>query len=123
MYNFLAKIGGEFVRGATLDVTMNVVGKRQAERRRAVREAADSYGALRAAETQLAALQPAVGAEAAAALRAAETAYAEGAITLVEWLDAVRAYQEAEASYAALQAEAIVRRAALERATGVALLP
>jgi len=94
-----------------------------AERRRAVREAADSYGALRAAETQLAALQPAVGAEAAAALRAAETAYAEGAITLVEWLDAVRAYQEAEASYAALQAEAIVRRAALERATGVALLP
>lgn len=95
----------------------------EAERRRAVREAADAYGALRAAETQLAALQPAVGAEAAAALRAAETAYAEGAITLVEWLDAVRAYQEAEASYAALQAEAIVRRAALERATGVSLLP
>jgi len=75
----------------------------------------------RAAELQLITLRPQLGAEAAAALRAAETAYGEGEITLVEWLDAVRAYQEAEASFAALQAEYIIQRAALERAVGTGL--
>ncbi len=87
-------------------------------RRRVVREAEEAYAALRAALEEVARLGPALGGEAAAALRAAETAYAEGEISLVEWLDAVRAYHEAESILATLRAELHVRRAALERATG-----
>lgn len=83
--------------------------------RREVLEAAD---ALRAAQQQLQALGPAVQSDAAAALRSAQTAYAEGEITLLEWLDTVRAYQETEATIANLRAELLVRAAALERAVG-----
>ena len=50
-----------------------------------------------------------------------EAAYAEGEIGLLEWLDAVRAYQEAETTFVSLWAEYIARRAALERATGASL--
>jgi len=63
----------------------------------------------------------AASAESAAALRAAQVAYDEGEISLAEWLDAVRAYQEAEVSYATLRAESLIRRAALERAIGAPL--
>jgi len=90
-------------------------------RHRIAREVELAWVSARAAELQLITLRPQLGAEAAAALRAAETAYGEGEITLVEWLDAVRAYQEAEASFAALQAEYIIQRAALERAVGTGL--
>jgi outer membrane protein TolC len=62
-----------------------------------------------------------LGDEAMRARRAAEAAYGEGEISLLEWLDSARAYQEAEAAHATLWAEYIARRAALERATGATL--
>ena len=92
-----------------------------AQRRRVVREVAEAYDAYRSAEEQVAALAPQLGAEARLALRAAQVAYTEGEIALVEWLDAVRAYREAESSFALLHAEMFVRRAALERAVGAPL--
>jgi outer membrane protein, heavy metal efflux system len=91
-------------------------------RRRVALEVAEAHEALVAVREQLALLAPQLGIEADRALSAAQVAYTEGEITLVEWLDAVRAYQEAEASYATLRAEALIREAALERAVG-ALLP
>jgi cobalt-zinc-cadmium efflux system outer membrane protein len=87
-------------------------------RLRVAREVEDAHAALRAAEDEVARLSPALGSEAAAALRAAETAYSEGEISLVEWLDAVRSYHEAESILATLRAELHVRRAWLERTTG-----
>lgn len=91
-------------------------------RRRVVREAEEAFAALHAAEKEVARLGPALGPEAAAALTSAETAYSEGEISLIEWLDAVRAYYEAESIFATLRAELHVRRAALVRATGDTLL-
>ncbi|MBI3981804.1 MAG: TolC family protein [Gemmatimonadetes bacterium] len=87
-------------------------------RRRVVREAEEAYAALLATADEVERLSPAVGAEAAAALRAAGTAYLEGEIPLLGWLDAVRAYHEAESISVTLRADLHVRRAALERATG-----
>jgi outer membrane protein, heavy metal efflux system len=99
--------------------------RREAEvesvRRRVAREVTEAREGLVSAHEQLALLAPQLGAEAERALRAAQVAYAEGEITLVEWLDAVRAYQEVEASHATLRAEALIRRAALERAVGAPL--
>jgi cobalt-zinc-cadmium efflux system outer membrane protein len=90
-------------------------------RRRISREVGEAAEALRAIDEQLDLLRPQLGAESQAALRAAQVAYSEGEISLVEWLDAVRAYQEAEATFASLRAESLIRRAALERAVGVPL--
>lgn len=90
----------------------------EVQRRRIVREVADAVDAYRSVEEQIALLVPHLGAEASASLRAVQVAYAEGEITLLEWLDAVRAYRDAEAIHATLQAELIIRRAALERAVG-----
>lgn len=87
-------------------------------RRQIAREVAEAVAASVAIETQLTALRPRIGTESEAAVRAARVAYTEGEITLVEWLDAVRAYQDAEAAFVTLQAEALIRRAALERAVG-----
>lgn len=87
--------------------------------RRVELEVREALSALDALEDQLAALTPALGALASATVRAAEAAYTEGEIPLVEWLDAVRARQEAEASLAALRAESIIRRSALDRAIGL----
>ena len=78
--------------------------------------------AIRRLETQLATLRAQLGAEAVAALRAAETAYAEGEITLAEWLDAVRAYQEAESSFTLVTAETLLQHAQLERLVGTQIL-
>jgi len=86
--------------------------------RRVVRDVEEAHASLLAATEEVQRLSAALGPEATAALQAAETAYAEGEIGLVEWLDAVRAYHEAESTYATLRAELHVRRAALERATG-----
>jgi cobalt-zinc-cadmium efflux system outer membrane protein len=88
-------------------------------RRRAVREVAEAYDGYRALDAQLAVLAPELGGATGAAMRAVQVAYTEGEATLVEWLDAVRAYQEAESSFATLRAEAMIRRAALDRALGV----
>ena len=90
-------------------------------RRHTIREVQAAFGAHQALSQQLDALRGALGGEALKARRAAESAYAEGEIGLLEWLDSVRAYQEAETTYATLQAEFIARRAALERATGATL--
>ena len=87
--------------------------------RRVELEVREALSALRALEVQLAALTPALGELASATVRAAEAAYTEGEIPLVEWLDAVRARQEAEAALAALRAESIIRRSALDRAIGL----
>jgi len=87
-------------------------------RRQVVRDVEEARASLLAVLEEVQRLSAVLGPEATAALQAAETAYTEGEIGLVEWLDAVRAYQEAESSYATLRADLYVRRAALERATG-----
>ena len=87
-------------------------------RRRVVREVTEAADAYRVAAEQVAVLTPQLGPEARTALRAAQVAYSEGEASLVEWLDAVRAYHEAESSFATLRADLVVRRAALERAVG-----
>lgn len=89
--------------------------------RRIVREVSDAHDALLAVEQQRAILGPQLGAQSSAALRSAQVAYSEGEITLLEWLDAVRAYYEAESAYASLVAEQFVRLAELERASGAQL--
>lgn len=90
-------------------------------RRRVAREVAEALDALRAVETQRAVLAPHLGEDARMAVRAVQASYAEGEITLVEWLDAIRAYQDAESTYVTLQAEVAIRRAALARAVGAPL--
>lgn len=87
-------------------------------RRRVRRDVDEAYASLGAVSAQLDLLRPQLGESARTALHAVHVAYAEGEISLLEWLDAVRAYQEAESTYVTLQADAIVRRAALERAVG-----
>lgn len=90
--------------------------------RRAIgREVNEAALSLRAAQEQLRVLGPTLQADAAAALRTAQVAYAEGEVTLLEWLDTVRAYYETETSIATLRAELLVRAAALERAVGANL--
>ena len=90
-------------------------------RQRVAREVAEAYDGYRALEAQLAVLAPELGGETGVAMRAVQVAYTEGEATVVEWLDAVRAYQEAESSFATLRAETMIRRAAFERALGVPL--
>lgn len=113
-------------RGGAVSAARADARRRGAEvemvRRRVVREAEEALAALHAAQEEVARLGPALGPEARAALNAAESAYTEGEIALVEWLDAVRAYHEAESVFVTLQAEVHVRRAAFERATGGTLL-
>jgi cobalt-zinc-cadmium efflux system outer membrane protein len=113
-------------RGGAVSAARADARRRGAEvemvRRRVMRETEEALAALHAAEEEVARLGPALGPEARAALNAAESAYTEGEIALVEWLDAVRAYHEAESVFVTLQAELHVRRAAFERATGGTLL-
>jgi cobalt-zinc-cadmium efflux system outer membrane protein len=90
-------------------------------RRGIARDVETAWAALHAVQEQIETIRPQLGEASRAALRAAEAAYAEGEISLVEWLDAVRAYQEAESSFATLQAEYVIQRAALERAVGARL--
>lgn len=91
------------------------VAETEAVRRRITREVAEAHVALTAVDEQRALLAPQLGAPAAAALRSAQVAYSEGEISLLEWLDAVRAYHEAESAYSNLLAEFLIRRATLER--------
>ncbi|MGH7519528.1 MAG: TolC family protein [Gemmatimonadales bacterium] len=90
-------------------------------RRQTVREVRAAFGAHQALTSELALLAGQLGEDAEKARRAAEAAYREGEISLLEWLDSVRAYQEAETTYVTLWSEYIARRAALERATGAML--
>jgi cobalt-zinc-cadmium efflux system outer membrane protein len=112
-------------RGGAVEAARADAGQRSAEvealRRKTVREVRTAYDAHQALTSQLAALEAQLGEEATNVRRAAEAAYGEGEISLLEWLDSVRAYQEAETAYVTLWAEYIARRAALERATGATL--
>lgn len=100
-----------------------VAAEGEALRRRVHLEVSDALDALRAAEAQRASLAPHLGADARIALQAVQTAYVEGEVTLVEWLDAVRAYQDAESTYLTLQSDVAIRTAALARAVGAPLFP
>ena len=91
-------------------------------RRDVTREVEYAWTTLTALREQLDGIRPLLGADAQIGLQAAQAAYDEGEIALVEWLDAVRAYQEAESSFANLQAEYAIRLATLERAVGSALV-
>lgn len=91
--------------------------------RRVQLEVANAIDALRGVEVQRRALQPYMGEDARMALAAVQASYAEGELTLVEWLDAMRAYQDAQSTYATLLTELVVRRIALAQALGIPLLP
>ena len=112
-------------RGGAVAAARAEAGRQDAEaelaRRQSVREVEDAYVTHQALAGQLAELEGQLGDEARKAQRASQVAYTEGEISLLEWLDSVRAYQEAEATYVSLWAEYIARRAALERATGATL--
>jgi len=114
------RLGG--ARQAAEADARRVAAEVETARRATTSETLAALEAVRRAETQVAALSSSLGAEASAALRAAEAAYTEGEITLIEWLDAVRAYQEAETAYAAVLAESFTQRARLERMLGIALI-
>jgi cobalt-zinc-cadmium efflux system outer membrane protein len=110
-------------RVAAVEAADAVTRQREAESAALVhlvaREVADAAAAVRAVDEQITLLTPLLGADAQTAISAAQAAYTNGEIPLVEWLDAVRAYQEAEATWATLLAEQITRRAALSRAAGL----
>lgn len=105
------------VAAANADLTQRAA-EAEAYRRRVVREVVEAFDGYAVLAAQLDALRPQLGPESANALRAVQVAYSEGEITLVEWLDAVRAYQEVESSYITLRAEAVIRRAALALSIG-----
>jgi cobalt-zinc-cadmium efflux system outer membrane protein len=112
-------------RSGAVEAARAEAARRDAEvevlRRQTAREVRSAFEAHQALAEQLRLVHGQLGDDAAKARRAAETAYAEGEIGLLEWLDSVRAYQEAETTYVTLWAEYIARRAALERATGATL--
>lgn len=93
----------------------------EALRLQTVRDVHTAFDAVQAFVGQLAALGGELGEEARKARHAAEAAYAEGEIGLLEWLDSVRAYHDAESAYTTLWSDYIARRAALERLTGAPL--
>jgi cobalt-zinc-cadmium efflux system outer membrane protein len=92
-------------------------------RRRVAREVAEADAALRSAHEALGAFGPALESDAEAALRSGQVAYNEGDLSLLEWLDTVRAFYETMTSIAGLRAEVIIRSAALERAAGTNMTP
>jgi cobalt-zinc-cadmium efflux system outer membrane protein len=101
--------------------TQRVEAEREDFRRNVAREVEHAWRMLAAVTEQLDVLRPLLGADAQLALQAAGTAYAEGEISLVAWLDAVRAYHEAQSSFAILQADHVIRIMTLERAVGSVL--
>ena len=84
-------------------------------------EVRNAYAAHEALGTQLTILRQHLGEEATAARQAADASYEEGEISMLEWLDAVRAYYEAETKYLNLWAEHVRRRVALEQVSGIPL--
>ncbi len=109
--------GGAAVAAASAD--RDVAGARvDGERRLVVREIRAAWDGYQAVDEQRRLLAPRLGADAEAALRSAEVGFLEGEITLLEWLDTVRAYYEAESTLVDLTAESAIRRAEIERAVG-----
>jgi cobalt-zinc-cadmium efflux system outer membrane protein len=111
-------------RAGEITATSADASRRSAEttalRRQIAREVAEAYEAWRAAESALQPLHDELGESATRSLNAVQIAWSEGEITLVEWLDAVRAYQEAEVTAIDLRAQVMIRRAALDYALGLA---
>lgn len=111
-------------RAGDIAATSAEASRRSAEitalRRRISREVVEAYEAWRAAELALLPLREELGESATRSLNAVQVAWSEGEITLVEWLDAVRAYQEAEATVIDLRMQAMIRRAGLDQALGLA---
>lgn len=87
-------------------------------RRRVAREVIEASAAVHAAHEALRAFGPGLEADAESALRSGQVAYSEGELSLLEWLDTVRAFHETMTSIASLRAELLMRSAALERAAG-----
>ncbi|MBA3919859.1 MAG: hypothetical protein C0516_14910 [Gemmatimonas sp.] len=92
-------------------------------RRRVAQEVLDALSALGSTEAERNALLPFAGAESRLALRAVQAAYAEGEITLTEWLEAVRAWQETELALLTTTTDLALRRVELARAVGLSLFP
>jgi outer membrane protein, heavy metal efflux system len=116
---FLDRRGGAV---AAADATARqMAAEADALRRRVSREVLDALSRLHGAEAERAALQPFAGAESRVALRAVQAAYAEGEITLTEWLEAVRAWQETELTLLTLTTDIALRRAELARVVGLSL--
>ncbi len=91
--------------------------------RRVTLDVTSAFDALRSTEMQRKTLAPYMGDDARRALEAVQASYAEGELTLVEWLDALRAYQDAQSTYVTLETEVAIRRATLAQALGLPLLP
>jgi len=95
----------------------------EAARQTAARELDSAWEALRLADAQAEALASRLDADASPALNALQAAWREGDLSLLEWLDGVRAWHDAFAALAALQAERLVRQAALAAASGRPVAP
>ena len=112
-------------RGGAVQAADAEAERRQANiqtlQRHTERDVREAYESSQALATQLEVLGQRLNQDARTGLRAAQVAYREGETSLVEWLDAVRAYQEVESTHVTLWAEYIGRRAELERATGANL--
>jgi cobalt-zinc-cadmium efflux system outer membrane protein len=110
-------------RGAARDaaVATGEASRWQADatRRGAERDLAVALMEVLAVEAQSEQLGRRLGPEARRALEALQVAWQEGEISLIEWLDGIRAWHEAFDAYTTLQAERIVRRANLARAAGL----
>jgi cobalt-zinc-cadmium efflux system outer membrane protein len=112
-------------RGGAVEAARAEAARRDAEvavlHRQTAREVQGAFAAHQVLAEQLRLLKAQLGDDASKARLAAEAAYTEGEIGLLEWLDSVRAYQETETTYVSLWSEYIARRAALERLTGATL--
>lgn len=109
------------IEAASAEVRRLAAERFGAERRFAL-QLQTTRRAVQRLDLQIDLLRGQLGEEAAAAVRAAEAAYAEGEISLAEWLDAVRAYQEAEMNYTSVLTESLLQRAQLERLLGTTIL-
>lgn len=90
----------------------------EAGRRAAAGELDLAWEALRTANGQAEALSARLDADAALALNALAVAWREGELSLLEWLDGVRAWHDAFAALVTIQAERLIRQAALAAAAG-----
>lgn len=92
-------------------------------RKQVQRELLDALSALASTEAERALLQQFAGSESRLALRAVQAAYAEGEISMTEWLESVRAWQETAQTLLTLHTTLILRRADLARAAGIPIFP
>lgn len=89
-----------------------------AVQRNIARESAVAKAALRSAISRQQVLESQFGDDARIALNAVQTAYSEGEITLIEWLDAHRAYLEAELILLDLRTDVLRQTARVKHAMG-----